>query len=269
VIPLVIRAAVAAFVALLWLGAPPAGAEVSGTLRSALDLYAQAQVQYAPKARQAAFARAALAFSKLAEANGMNADLFANAGTAAMQAERPGLAVLSFRRALHVDQSHSRAQTNLNVMRAAMPGWLKPQHTNEGFASQFKGLSRLSQGDQTALTAIAFLLASSAVALAMSGYGGGAIRVLAVVLLLSWAGLLGSLLTNNTNQADAVLMTESLIRAADSVNAPGRFQEPAPQGTEVRVLERRAEWVRVQLPTGRDGWIRPGALKMVVSPRSA
>ena len=83
----------------------------------ALAAYQTAQEQTEPRSRAAAFERAALLFAQAAKVQGGNPELHANAGTAALQAERTGLAVLELRRALASNPRHARALTNLRHAR--------------------------------------------------------------------------------------------------------------------------------------------------------
>ena len=60
-----------------------------------------------------------------------------------------------------------------------------------------------------------------------------------------------------------MMAEETLARASDSSNAPARFTEPLPGGTEVEVIEIRDRWVRIRLANDREAWVSRGSLTMV------
>ncbi len=53
------------------------------------------------------------------------------------------------------------------------------------------------------------------------------------------------------------------LRAADSAGAPASLTQPLPRGAEVAVLERRADWARIRIASGTEGWIPSGAVLAV------
>ena len=40
-----------------------------------------------------------------------------------------------------------------------------------------------------------------------------------------------------------------------------RFSEPLPEGTELEIVESRAEWARVRLADNREAWVALSALE--------
>ncbi len=69
--------------------------------------------------------------------------------------------------------------------------------------------------------------------------------------------------TEDDQGGEAVITVEIAARAADSAFAPSLFPAPLPEGTEVRVLENRAPWMRVRLANRRDVWIKESSLAPV------
>jgi len=53
-----------------------------------------------------------------------------------------------------------------------------------------------------------------------------------------------------------ILATETVVRQGDSEAYEPVFTEPVHAGTEVRIVEERSGWVRVEFPDGKDGWVR-------------
>ena len=88
-----------------------------------------------------------------------SADLYANWGTSALQAEHLGVAVLAFRQALRLDPDHARALQNLNHARTLLPSWV-PHPSHAGLWDSFFFWHRsLSVVEREVIAALAFLLA--------------------------------------------------------------------------------------------------------------
>ena len=90
-------------------------------------------------------------------------------------------------------------------------------------------------------------------------------RNVAVLPAVVWCALLASVLLDRTAEAsgEAVVTVEVAARAADSMFAPSLFPAPLAEGTEVRVLEDRAPWMRVRLANRRDVWVKESSLAPV------
>ena len=99
-----------------------------------------------------------------AQEGGANADLYANAGTAALQAERLGPAVLAFRRALALDPDHTTSQRNLAHARTLLPAWVPKVGSDSVFDTFFFWHRSLSTFERSAAAAVCFLLAALAIA---------------------------------------------------------------------------------------------------------
>lgn len=230
-----------------------------------LDAYAEAQSLTERDARIAAFMRAERLFMQAAQEGGANADLYANAGTAALQAERLGPAVLAFRRALALDPDHTRSKRNLSHARTLLPAWV-PRFGGESVLDTFFFWHRsLSRFERSGAAAVCFLLAALAFAAAVR-WRSRLARSLALLPAAAWMGLVASLAMEARadlgNQA-VMIAEETLARASDSSNAPARFTEPLPGGTEVEVIEIRDRWVRIRLANDREAWVSRGSLTMV------
>ena len=239
-----------------------------GFINQGLEVYGAAQSLTERDARIASFAHAEQLFNQAALGADTNADLYANAGTAALQAERLGPAVLAFRRALAVDPDHARSRRNLAHARALLPAWV-PRFGAESVLDTFFFWHRsLSKAERAGAGAVCFLLASLAFAVAIRWPGRSA-RSLGVVLAVVWVALIASVVVDvrGSAGADAVIIAEdTLARASDSANAPARFADPLPGGTEVNVIETRDRWARVRLANDREAWVSHGSLDRVSGP---
>jgi hypothetical protein len=255
-----------ALAAVLSLGAGTSIADETSpasTLDQALVAYRAAQETAVAAERPAAFARAERLFTAAAEQGPASADLWTNLGTAALQAEHLGTSVLAYRRALHLDPDHRRAQQNLAHARTLLPAWV-PRPESGGFLdSFFAWQGRLAASERAGAAALCFLAAAALFAAAIAT-GSGALRLFGVGPLLAWGLLVASGLTHRGDTDAAVLVAnDTVARAADSRNAPARFAEPLPAGTEVTIGETRGDWARIVLADGRDAWVSAGSLATI------
>jgi len=231
-------------------------------LEQALAAYRSAQETNAAADRPAAFARAERLFAAAAAEDSGSAGLWTNVGTSALQAEHLGTAILAYRRALALDPDHRHAQQNLTHARTLLPSWV-PRPEGHGFLDSFLAWQHsMSPGERSGAGALAFLLAAAMLGAALAA-GSGALRVFAVLPMIAWGMLVASRVADASQRDGVIAAAETIARAADSRNAPARFAEPLPAGTEVEIAEIRGEWARVVLADGRDAWVNAAAVDSV------
>lgn len=242
-------------------------AESQDTLQQALAAYAKAQDAVDRDQRSQGFQMAERLFKRLVDEVEENPDLYANLGTVALQAEHLGPAILAFRRALRLDPDHPRALQNVQHARTLLPAWV-PRPSHEGiFDTFFFWHHALSPTERSATAALAFLLAALGVAVAIR-WKSTLARNLSFLPALVWLSVVASLLIQSESPASrqgVIIADETIARAADSNNAPSRFAQALPAGTEVEVLEKRQNWVKIVLANGRNAWVRDSTLGMVGS----
>lgn len=231
----------------------------------AVDTYARAMQSGDRDERQALFGEAERLFAAAIEAGPHNADIETNRGNAALQAERLGPAILAYRRALLVDAGHPRARQNLAHARSLLPDWV-PVPAEAGIADTFFFWREQLSSEQVLLLAAAcFALACGLLALSILRGRSGA-RLVGGVLITVWAALIVSAVLDPRRaeeRAAVVIAPEATARAADSLNAPRRFAEPLPGGTELRIIEDRGGWLHIELHNGRQAWLLSSAVDRV------
>jgi len=256
-----------AWLTALWIFLAPTVSAVTldETLGQAIGAYIQAQKATGRGEHLAGFHQAQRLFEHAATQGARSADLYTNIGNAALQAERLGHAILAYRRALVLDPDQARARQNLRHARTLLPAWVpkpEPEGTLESF---FIWRHFLNPTEQAAIAAFTFLLAALLFAVAIYRHSPLA-RNLAFLPLLAWLGLLFSATiqgrADSTTQA-VLIADETIARTADSPNAPMRFAQPLPAGTEVEIRESRAHWVHIILANDRDAWVARGAVEAV------
>lgn len=260
------RGILAVFLLCLPAGMGHAQGDLEGLARQAVDAYSLALHTEERELRLAGFRRAELLFAKLLERGIQNADLYTNAGNAALQAEHLGAAVLAYRRALRLDPDHPRARQNLAHVRSLLPPWV-PRPERGGLLDTFFFWHRtLSRAERMLAAALLFGVGGMFLAVSIR-WRQPLLRNLAVLAGLGWLGLQGSLLieARSGEELEAVVTAEEAVaRAADSVLAPSPFGAPLPGGTELRILEQRAPWVRVRLANGSDAWLNRSSVTPVL-----
>ncbi|MBW2275547.1 MAG: hypothetical protein JRG96_19980 [Deltaproteobacteria bacterium] len=255
---------------LLWLGlctlVLPAGARgasaASDQAERAVEAYRGGLDTPDRDQRLEAFRRSARLFADVVEKAGGSADLYANLGNAALQAEDLGTAVLAYRRALLLDPDHARARQNLDHARSLAPEWLPRPQEAAPLGSFFYWHRTLSSAERMWIAALCFAVAGILVAVSIR-FRSNSARNFAILPALAWITLTGSLAFDPADRAageGVVTAPEVMARSADSVHAPPRFAQPLPRGTELRILERREDWMRVALANGREAWVRSSSV---------
>lgn len=246
-------------------GAP--NTNLVGLLDEATETYRAAMGATSRDERLHLFQRSESLFAQLTSGpDGLqSAGLQTNLGNAALQAEHLGTAILAYRRALWIDPDYEQAEQNLEHARSLLPDWV-PRNSAWGGRDSFLGWTqRLTQRERWRSAAAIFLGASFCLSAAVR-WDRSLLRNMAIILVILWCVLIVSTLWLEWQVplADAVVIrSEAIVRAADAMNAPARFSEPLPEGTEVRVVEEREGWVQIQLADGRDGWLRLTDLEFV------
>jgi len=250
----------------------PVPGHAEGTAREqieqAIERYAQAMEIDVRDERIALFAESERLFAAAAEAGIRSADLEANLGNAALQAEHLGRAVLAYRRALWIDPGHVRARRNLDHARALLPEAI-PRPGEGGLTDTFFFWHDRLSGEGIQIAAAAcFALAAALFALTLLRRVPG-LRVVAGGLFVAWGVLIVSIAVDpdgDGREAGVVTVPDAIARAADSINAPRRFSEPLPAGTELRILEDRGDWIQIELWNGRSAWLAASTVTRVVAP---
>jgi tetratricopeptide (TPR) repeat protein len=241
--------------------------DATGFVEPAISAYREAMESTQRDERLERFRRAERLFAAAIEQSGGSGELYANLGNASLQAERLGPAVLAYRRALLIDPSLERARQNLLHARGLLPDWV-PSPPEAGLLDSFFGWhNQVSRSDKLDLAALAFAVAILSLAASLA-FGFVSARYITGLASAVWFALLASIALDPSRAAGneaVVVARDVLARAADSVNAPSRFGEPLPSGTELRVLDDRGGWLQIELHNGRNAWVVSSAVERIAA----
>ncbi|MCH2186141.1 hypothetical protein MK280_09740 [Myxococcota bacterium] len=244
----------------------PLSAQTEDTLDGALKAYNDGMQSEERELRMQRFMESERLFLAALSEHGPSAALWTNVGNAALQAERPGTAILAYRRALILDPAYDRAKKNLAHARERMPDWVPTPATGGLLDTFFFWHNTLAHSTRADLAALSFL----GLALLLSAsflLRRPALRYPAFALGLIWLALMASVLADPSRLAHleaVVTVPEAQARAADSINAPLRFGQSLPAGAEVRIIEDRGGWLHIELHNGRDAWLTHNQVERVV-----
>jgi len=211
-------------------------------------------------ARKAAFTRAATSLAEAAQLSPGHPELLADWGNAALGAGDVGGATLAYRRALAIDPSNPRARRNLDWLRSRESDSLRPSAGSATDSLFF--FHDWPRGRRLLVGAVAFAIAVLLI-VPWSGRRRRGLGLLAIIPAIAWLVLTVSVVLEDRHTDDVIVMDSCALRAADSVGAPAALVQPLPRGTELTVLERRADWAKVRVAAGTVGWVPTGAVQRV------
>ncbi len=198
---------------------------------------------------QGKFGEAKQMYERLAGRGEWSANLFYNLGNADFRIGTPGKAVLNYERALALDGTHSEARANLK--------WLREQTGAKAPARHWWEYAYPAlPGDVFAI--IAAVSAWSAIF--------GVVRRknscwVIYKLLFAAYGMFGVVLSEKERSLAIIVGKDAVARLAPADRAS--LAEPLPEGSRVRVLSERGEWIYCALPGGGRGWVAEGQLEKV------
>jgi len=219
----------------------------------ASSAFAQTDAQFT-KANQdysrADFKEAISGYETLVHARQWSANLFYNLGNAYFRTQDFSHAILNYERALALDRHHAESDANLRIARdearalEMQPGWLE-QHL------QLASLTQYSIAAAVAFWVGLFCFVYSRFARQRSL----ARRTLVVLSLAIFVASVLAVYQVDNGQRGAAVITGNEVQArlatADSANSVLAL----PQGSDIRILSTRGDWVYAELPNNLRGWI--------------
>ena len=195
------------------------------------------------------FGEAKQTYERLVGRGEWSANLFYNLGNAAFRASLPGKAVLNYERAVALDGTHAEARANLKWLREQTGAKMAPRRW-------WEYVYPILPGGVFAVTAAAAFWVGVFALVGRRHFGWAAFAF----LLAAYAGV--GVWRADREAAMAIITgkeTSAKLAPADRAG----LAEPLPEGSRVRVLSERGEWIYCALPGGGRGWIAEGALEKV------
>lgn len=252
---------VAGFFSCLWVlparesGETPGGTTRGETAEKDGVSWSRADVLY----RQGRFAESYEAYRGELWKGVREADLYYNAGNAALRCGRTGEAVLYWLRALRLDPLHADALHNIDWVAKGAAG--RPAQRQKNFLARWAdvAVSKLGWNGVSAIWLCSVFAAAGAWAasplpgLGKRRFGPLVARWTAAALAVAWSGVAVSLLAADAADARAVVLSETAdVRSGPADDYPVLFR--AGRGDVLEVEARWRAYSRVAGPDGKVGW---------------
>jgi uncharacterized protein YdbL (DUF1318 family) len=263
---------------LLWLlatsllAAPVRAAALTEAQREGLLTEAQAAydrgvavLRKDPQAARLAFEESASRFQQLAD-DAPSGRLLYNLGNARLQAGQLGEAILQYRRAERLIPADPRLEHNLQQARSLRRNRLAESGERALAGALLGWHERVPAPRRFVIFAIAWVgfwlvLAVQRVRPA------AAWRWTAAVCLALW-GATGTSVAVSIWGGDGpvegvTLRDDIVVRKGNGIGFEPQFAEALHQGVEVIVLTERADWMQIELPDGKTGWVPTATVGLI------
>jgi tetratricopeptide (TPR) repeat protein len=211
---------------------------------------------------QKAYDSAAYCFEQIASQHPAEAEVYYNLGNTYYKLNRIGPAVLNYERALFYKPSYKEAQDNLYLTQGRISNRI-PAVKDIFFIRWWKGITAPANANTWAVVSLLLFLAIIALLLTKRLNKHSLPSQIAIALASIWIITLIVAIASSNKRHDSskgVVMQEG---AEFALQPGGKSQSLIPEGTTVKWEEERTEWVEVELPDGRTGWIRKSALTKI------
>lgn len=234
-------------------------AEVDQALTEAQELFHRASNTDSQEAASELYRRALQHYEfAVHQGDVANGRLFYNIANAYYRIGDLGNAMLYYRRAELLRPADPNIAHNLRQIRSERPDVLPPPD-HSGLATAFLFWHLMLSSNQKAL-ALAVALSAASVAAGLFVLRRAAWQRVAAICAAAVALLfLGSITVDElgVRGADDAVITDSevIARKGDGTAYEPAFVDPLHAATEITVIERRGEWIRVRLTDGRSAWL--------------
>ena len=199
------------------------------------------------------FGEAKQTYEKLAGRGEWSANLFYNLGNADYRIGAAGKAALNFERALALDAAHPEARANLKWLREQTGAKMATRQWWEYAYPALPG-DVFAVGAVLAAWVVVFGLVAALFGRKFFGW------MIFALLVAIYAGV-GWWRSEEDRALAIVTAKDAVARMAPADRAA--LAEPLPEGSRVRILSERGEWIYCALPGGARGWIAEPQLEKV------
>ncbi len=243
-----------------------AAGEESGQPSSAGDELDPAETLVnANRAYEAAqYTQAVEFYNQVLEAGAGDGRIFYNLGNAYLRNGQLGYAIAAYRRAAALRPRDQEIAANLAFARKSTRNDLAPPTASQLQQTLFFWHYRLSRSELLRLLVLANLALWAFLALRRLHPDSEVVRwlsMVALILVIAFGTSLALRLARPSRVA-VVLPQEIAAHSGNDVQSVVRFKLQT--GAEVRVVEARGNWLRIELPDGQQGWVEHQHAEVVV-----
>jgi len=211
--------------------------------------------------RQRQYDSAAVYYEQVIALQPGNASVYYNAGNAYYRLNNIGMAVLYYRRVLKIAPDHKAAADNLLLAESRISNHIQAL-PDLFFIQWWKWLTRETHANLLGMISLGLFLLLLALLLFRRLRKSAWLRpqlTWGVAMLWLLSLLLSFVAAGNASRRDEAVVME---QDAPMVSAPQqtRTQSYIPEGTLVKILDKKAGYIEVRLPDGRSGWMQQAYL---------
>ena len=209
------------------------------------------------------YRKALIRFNKLVEDGVVNGKLYYNLGNTYFQLHDLGRAVLNYRRALQYLPEDDNLRQNLLAARSQQQDRIEPKQEAMIAKALFFWHYDLSPRTRLILLAMANLALWGGLGLRIYRQQGLWWPLVVALLLAMMMG--GSFLYERFGrEASGVLVaTETMARKGDGLAYGPSFSAPLHAGLEFSLVEKRGEWLYIELVDGRRCWVPTDSAEII------
>jgi hypothetical protein len=250
------------------------GAELSRSkilelFQEANELFRQADqgIGTNPQNSESLYRQAAMRYESIVSKGGVeNGKLFYNIGNVYFRIKDIGRAILNYKRALDYIPDDANLCQNLAYVRDFRRDKIEEKQKTKVFKTLFFWHYDLSTRIKIILFLIFFiviwLLAGMRLFFKHSVLGWGLPSAVVLAAMMS-GSLIAESITLHRNIPGVIIDAEVIARKGNSDNYAPSFTEPLHAGTEFNLLEKRENWLYIQLPDSRACWVPSKSVDLV------
>ena len=212
------------------------------------------------------FRLAAARFQLLADDGIVNGRLYYNLGNAYLQAGELGRAILQYRRAERFMTGDDRLEGNLRFARSLRSDQIAPSGERALADALLSWHHTTSPRARMWVFVIAYVLFWIILIWWMFRRP-GFLRYVAGGCAILWIACGASLAVELTSLGKTiegvVLRDEVIVRKGNGEGFAPQFEQPLHEGVEFSVPEQRGDWLGIELPDGKTGWIPAEAAGLI------
>jgi len=228
----------------------------------AADIYNQANKLYSEKE----YSRALELYRELVDRGIENPALYYNLANTYFKVGMTGRAVLYYERALHLKPLDREIRANLKFVRMSLTDKISPLYSESMYrllqmlaaVFNFKVIFIIELFFFSAFCALFIMYSlSHSVTNTLKRF----IVACGILFLVSIAGMF-AYMANEKNHPAGIILEKTVDVNSSPISESEKIFE-LHDGTKVKVIESRDEWVRFRIADGREGWIRADTIALI------